>query len=125
MTEQKQTAIDDLVVGSFTDARDALFSVWGEEDYTMLPEYSKVLGALRMMNDEAIENLGIPILKRMYSEVRADPTTREGRGKAVSFADNMALAIQDAVNVLMGQMQQRQQAQAALATGRGGGLISG
>ena len=123
MTEPTLT-IDDLVVGSFTDARDVLFDVWGGEDYEMLPHYTKVLGALRMMNIDAINQLARPILVRMYDAVQADPKSGEGRAKAVPYTDNMALAIQDAVNVMMGQMQQRQQAQSALASGRGG-LLKG
>lgn len=123
MNDTPTATIDDLVVGSFTDGRDLLFSVWDKDDYEMLPHYTKVLGALRMMSGEAIETLGRPIITRMYTEIKADPKKREGRATGIAYADNMALAIQDAVNVMMGQMQQRQKAQAALATGRGGGLI--
>ena len=120
----QMTTIDDLVVGSFTQSRDVLMDIFQTKDIEVVAKWAKVASALRMMNDDAIERLGRVIIVRIFDEIGKDPTDADDREFALHFVDNIALALQDAVQIMMGQAQQRMAAQNALAQGRGG-LLKG
>lgn len=113
-----QTTIDDVIIEGFQQSRDLLFKVFDVTDAAELVPFSKVLAALRMLNDQLLAQVAEPLIVRMFDEIGADPKTSEGRAKAAPFADSIAFAIQDAYQLILGQMQHQAEARAAIAQGR-------
>jgi len=113
------TTVDDFVIEGFRDARDTLFEVFGTSDIAVLEDYSKLLAAMRMMPKQILDQAAKPIILRLFQEFKADPETPEGRAKVVPFVDILALSVQDAHQVILGQVEQQQRSRQALATGRG------
>jgi len=116
MTEQ--TTVDDVVLSGFTDSRDMLCDVFGTNSISVLADYAKVLAAMRMQPKQIIEQASQPVILRMFAAFGADPKTPEGRAKMLPFVDNIALAVQDAHHVILGQIEQQDLNRRALQTGR-------
>ena len=114
--------VPEIVIESFINARALLADIFG--GYAEVNSFSKVLGALRMLDDEMLETIGRPVVVGMFEGMGLDPTTAEGRNGMEPFMDNLALAIQDAMTILMGQMQQSAAKRQALASGNAGLLRS-
>ena len=118
MMDNHQTTVDDVVIAGFTESRDMLFEVFGTNSVSVLADYAKVLAALRMQPTQLIQQVSKPVILRIFMALDADPKTDEGRAKALPFVDNIALAVQDAHHVILGQMEQQEMNRRALQTGR-------
>lgn len=114
----KPTTVDDVVLSGFTDARDMMYGVFGTNSISVLADYAKVLAAMRMQPKQIIDQVAQPVILRMFAAVGADPKTPEGRAAMLPFVDNIALAVQDAHHVILGQMEQSEKNLHALQTGR-------
>lgn len=122
---ENQPTLDDIVVGGFTDARDMLFRFFETDNINLLADYYKVLNALRVLQGPTLNDVGMPILTRMFAEIKADPKTDEGRRRGLQFVDCIALAIEDAVNMMMQAAQHQAQMKEALARGRANQKVLG
>ena len=118
MSETQKT-IDDAVVEGVAHGKAALAEIFKTEDMLALADYSKVLAAMRMMSDDMIDQLAKPIILRMFQIMSYDPTTPEGRADMLPFQDNIALALQDAMTIIIQQQQAREMNTRTLAAGRG------
>lgn len=123
-TTDNKISVGELVTQNFSYSVGALLGLFNTDDVQELAPYVKVLTALRAFSEEAVDALGIPIVKGMFKVMDASPRTSVGRDKMAPFVDNIAFALQDAASVMLQQQQhenaRRAQAQQALASGRGG-----
>lgn len=114
-----EPTIDDLVIEGFVRGRNMMKSILKTDKDEDLVPFVKVIAALRMLNDDMAAQIGRPVIVRMFTEIGADPTTETGRAKAAKFVDSIALAVTDAANILMQQVQNQMRARQALAQGKG------
>lgn len=122
MSDQLQT-IDDIIIDGFKTARDALFELCGTTDMSDLVPLKKILASMRMMDDNMVENLAKPVILRFCQELGIDPKTDGGRRAMEAFDDNIALALQDGINIVMAQQQRTAHNAQALQQGRPNKLI--
>lgn len=118
MTDQKVT-VDDVVIEGFQVTRDFLLSLFQTEDKTAVEGFIPVLITMRFFDDKLMTTIAGPVILRMFDEIGVDITTEDGREAAKPYAEFIATAVQDAYQMVMAQIQQRQKTHAALATGNG------
>ncbi len=104
--------ITDHVVGAFVGNANALaafFQVAGA-DYEALEGFKATLAAMRNMPPDALGDVTIQIISGFFKHFEQDPTSVEGRQALAAFDSNIALAIQDAAQHIMQNMQAQAQA---------------
>lgn len=120
-----QMKIEDLLVENMVNARDFLLNFFGvtlQDGRADLVQYAKLLAALRGMPPQGLADVCEPLLERMFAELGFDPKNAKERAEAAAFVDMFALAVQDATQIIMNnvEMNQRRAAQneAALRQGK-------
>jgi len=119
LAEQKQ--IHDLILENFHHSLSFLTEFFGLEKptYNDLQPFSKVLASLRALPREAMDDVVLPVLTAQFKAFGLDPTDATDRKKAAELSDLMALAIQDATQMIMQVMQQQHANAAKLMAGQG------
>jgi len=114
------------VLGAFIGSSDALTTFFGAdpEDHEVLEGFKSTLAAMRNMPPEALKEVTIPIIDGFFTYFKQDPHSSSGRQSMAVFDSNIALAIQDAAQHIMqnmnAQAKARAEVQNSLMQGRGG-----
>lgn len=100
------------VIGAFVGNVNALAAFFGVSatNGEVLSDYNSTLAAMRNMPPDALGEVTIPIIAGFFEHFEQDPTTSEGRHIVAPFDSNIALAIQDATQHIMQNMQAQAQA---------------
>lgn len=115
----EELRVDDLIVQNLTHARKVVADVLNIQDIAELADWVSVLSAMRGLPINAMDELGGPVIEKMFNSFGFDPKVKEHRNKMQPFQDIIALALQDCMQLLMQNMQRQQQAGQALRAGQG------
>lgn len=111
--------IDDLIIENMAAAKDTVMSVFQTRNVRDLEGWERLLAAMRGLPMEAMDDIGATIIKKAFMVFGCDPTTERGRHDMKPFQDIVALALQDAMTLLMQTMQRTDRAAEVLRSGRG------
>ena len=119
MTER----IEDIISEGFVASRNTLLEVFELENALQLIPFQKIMAAMRGLPAEAQKDIVVPIIRKLSSELGVDPSTSRGQEAVAEFVDIFALAIQDATQFIIQNMERQQQTSSLLRTGRGSSLM--
>jgi len=112
--------IDDLIIDNMVSAKDACMKAFGTADVDDLIGWERMLAAMRGLPMEAMEQMGVPLIQKAFAAFGKDPTQPRGREAMLPFQDIIALGLQDAMTLVMQQMERTQRSAAALRGGQTG-----
>lgn len=123
MSMKEHESIDGLVLASLKDSRDMMFKFFGTNDVTVLGMYAKVFVSARQFSPELMEQVVVPILQGIFDLYNEDPKSADSQRRMLPFVDAMALSIQDAQNIIIGELERQKNTQKALSRGNGKSLV--
>jgi hypothetical protein len=112
--------IDDLIVENLEASKNAVMAAFNTKSVEDLVGWERLLASMRSLPEEAMQDVGVPLVQKCFMVFGCDPTTKNGRSKMHGFQDVVALALQDCMTIMMQNMQRSQQVSQALRAGKSG-----
>ena len=116
----KELRIDDLIVQNLDAAKNAVLTAFNVKSSEEIAGWERLIASMRGLPEEAMENIGIPLIQKCFMVFGYDPHSKKGRDAMLPFQDLIALALQDAMQIMMQNMQRSAQTAQALRSGQGG-----
>lgn len=119
----KPMEIDDLLIENMRAAKKAVMKAFDTKSINELRGWEKLLSSMRGLPDSVMETIGVRIVQRSFKVYGFDCTNPGDRERMLAFQDIVALALQDAMTLIMRNMERSQNAANAIRAGKGSLLV--
>lgn len=112
--------VDDLIIENMAASKNAVMQAFNVTNVKQLAGWERVVAAMRGLPTNLMTDIGIPLIQKSFMVYGFDPHTEQGREEMKPFQDVIALALQDAMTLIMQNIQRSNQTAEVLRQGQGG-----